>query len=126
MGKNMKKIYVCARKLNDKCIYSIAIETADNNLDYLTGHFSIQRPERACMYAADIINLRLRNDNEKRIYNFETNEATDCVKKLRNYDIFEGSYKNIYSKNIELIKKYVDKNFHAYRKIRLDDYFNER
>lgn len=122
----MKKIYICSRKLNDKCIYSITIETADNNLNYLTGHFAIQRTERACMYAADIIELRLKNDNEKRVYNFETNEATNCVKKLRNYDVFEGSYKNIYNKNIELIKKYINKNFHAYRKIKLDKYFDER
>lgn len=118
-----KHIFVSARRLQDKCIYAATITADAEIIGSKCGEFHLQRPNKACLYTTDVIELEERKTDNERVYSFETIEATKYVGEMRkNLKISLGNFSGPYFENNEkLIKGYIDKNFPIFKQLDVKD-----
>lgn len=117
-----RDIYISARLLNNKCIYAATNVFAGQYKDEpLVGHLHLSRPNKACMYVTDMVELDRNYIDDTKVYHFETKEAREYVEQMRTIHISPAGNEEIWLENQKLIMRYIAENYPAYKELQYRD-----
>lgn len=106
-------VYISSVRLIDTCVYSILSVSDSKIKDPIIGEFHVQNPDKACMYASDLVNIHNKENLDLR-FHYDTIQAVDYISQTRpdfKIIVSTSSDKEFFEINNKLMKDYTEMHY---------------